>query len=63
MIEVHPGHTLCTQPGEEHWHAAAPDCFMEYIAILENGADPATTTVWLEHITDEEYNGPRRSRQ
>ncbi len=25
--------------------------------MLENGEDPATTTTWLEHITDEEYRG------
>jgi hypothetical protein len=30
---------------------------MEHIAMLENGNDPATTTRWLEHITDNEYNG------
>jgi hypothetical protein len=30
---------------------------MEHIAMLENGDDPATTTNWLEHITDDEYNG------
>lgn len=56
-IEVYPGQTLYTPPGEEHWHAAAPGCFMEHIAMLEHGDDPATTTTWLEHITDDEYNG------
>lgn len=57
IIEVHPGETLYTPPGEEHWHAAAPDCFMEHIAMLQNGEDPAATTTWGEHITDAEYNG------
>jgi hypothetical protein len=32
---------------------------MEHIAILENGDDPATTTIWAGHITDEEYHGRR----
>ena len=41
IIEVHPGQTLYTPPGEEHWHAAAPGCFMEHIAMLQNGEDPA----------------------
>lgn len=54
---VHPGQTLYTPPGEEHWHAAAPGCFMEHIAKLQNGEDPATTTTWGEHITGDEYNG------
>jgi quercetin dioxygenase-like cupin family protein len=57
IIEVHPGQTLYTPPGEEHWHAAAPGYYMEHVAMLENGDDPAKTTTWLEHITDEELNG------
>ena len=57
IIEVHPGQTLYTPPGEEHWHAAAPGCFMEHIAMLQNGEDPATTTTWGGHITDDEYHG------
>lgn len=55
VFQVHPGQTLYTPPGQEHWHAAPPDAFMEHIALLEAGEDPATTTVWGEHIT-EEYN-------
>lgn len=57
VIEVHPRQTLYIAPGEEHWHAAAPGVFMEHIAMLENGDNPATTTTWLEHITDDDYNG------
>nr|WP_296773546.1 cupin domain-containing protein [Rhodococcus sp. (in: high G+C Gram-positive bacteria)] len=59
IIEVRAGQTLYTPPGEEHWHAATEDTFMEHIAMLENGEDPATTTTWLEHITDDEYAGRR----
>ncbi|WP_084077722.1 cupin domain-containing protein [Demequina sp. NBRC 110057] len=54
IIEVHPGQTLYTPPGEDHWHAAGEDTFMEHLAILENGDDPAVTTTWKEHVTDEE---------
>lgn len=25
--------------------------------MLANADDPADTTTWLEHITDDEYNG------
>ena len=57
IIEVHSGQTLYTPPGEEHWHAAAPGVSMEHIAMLQNGADPATTTTWAEHVTDEQYEG------
>ena len=55
IIEVHAGQTLYTAPGEEHFHAAANGSFMEHLAMLELGDDPATSTVWLEHVTDEEY--------
>ncbi|ACL41237.1 Cupin 2 conserved barrel domain protein [Pseudarthrobacter chlorophenolicus A6] len=60
IIEVHPGQTLYTPPGEEHWHASANGTFMEHIAILENDEDPAATTAWAEHITDEQYEGRQR---
>ncbi len=59
IIEVHAGQTLYTPPDEDHWHAAAPDCFMEHIALLEAGDDPAETTDWKEHITDADYHGDR----
>jgi quercetin dioxygenase-like cupin family protein len=57
IVEVHPGQMLYTPPGEEHWHAAAPGVAMQHIAMLQNGDDPASTTTWAEHITDDEYTG------
>jgi quercetin dioxygenase-like cupin family protein len=57
IFDVYPGQTIYTPPGEEHFHAAAGDSFMEHIAMIEAGDDPATTTIWLEHITDSDYNG------
>ncbi|MEC5148360.1 hypothetical protein RCH22_000001 [Cryobacterium psychrotolerans] len=36
---------------------AAPGVFMEHIAMVQSGDDPAKTTTWLEHITDDEYSG------
>lgn len=55
VVEVRPGETVYCPPGEEHWHGATPDDFMEHLAMLENADDPATTTTWLEHVTDAEY--------
>lgn len=55
IVEIHAGQVLYTEPGEVHWHGAAPDRFMEHIAITENGEDPLTTTTWFEHVSDEEY--------
>lgn len=57
IVEVLPGQTIYTPPGQDHWHAASDDTFMEHIAMLESGDDPATTTVWKEHVTDAELAG------
>lgn len=57
IIEVRPGQTLYTPPGQDHFHASADGTFMEHIAMLESGDDPATTTVWKEQVTDAEFNG------
>ena len=54
-VEAHAGQTLYCPPNEQHWHGASADSFMEHLAMLDNAADPATTTTWLEHVTDEEY--------
>jgi quercetin dioxygenase-like cupin family protein len=56
VVTAHPGDTIYTPPGEEHWHGATPQDFMEHLAMLENGDDPATTTLWLEHLDDAQYD-------
>jgi len=58
VVELRPGQTLYTPPGEEHWHGATPDDFMAHLAMLDNAEDPATTTTWLEHVADDEYHRP-----
>lgn len=55
ILEVRAGQTLYTPAGEEHFHAAAHGTFMEHIAMLESGDDPAGTTIWAEHVTDADY--------
>ena len=42
------------EPGEDHWHGAAPNRFMTHLAMLEVG-DDGTPATWGEHVTDEEY--------
>ncbi len=54
-VEAHPGQTLYCPPGEEHWHGAAANVSMEHLAMLDAADDPATSTIWLEHVTEEEY--------
>lgn len=56
VFEVHPGETIYAAPGEDHWHSATADGFMEHLAMTEAGDDAATTTVWKEHVTDEEVS-------
>jgi quercetin dioxygenase-like cupin family protein len=53
--EIRPGDTVAFEPGEWHWHGAAPGKFMVHIAIqvVEDGHEPAQ---WGEPVTDEEYN-------
>src|SRR2546421_9104725 len=51
---IPPGDRVYFEPGEEHWHGAAPNRFMTHIAIQEvdESGNPVT---WCEHVTDEEY--------
>ena len=51
---IRPGDRVFFEPGEEHWHGAAPTRFMTHLALLEVGDDGAPAT-WGEHVTDEEY--------
>ena len=57
VFDVYPGQTIYTPPGEQHFHAAGGDGFMEHVAMIESADDPATTTTWLEHISDDDYAG------
>jgi quercetin dioxygenase-like cupin family protein len=56
-VEAHPGQAIYCPSGEEHWHGAAPEWFMEHLAMLDNADDPAIATTRLEQVTDEEYPG------
>jgi quercetin dioxygenase-like cupin family protein len=51
---IRPGDRVFFEPGEEHWHGAAPDRFMTHLALLEVDAE-GTSATWGEHVTDEEY--------
>ena len=33
---IHPGDRVFFEPGENHWHGAAPDRFMVHIAMQQN---------------------------
>ncbi|MFL5846931.1 MAG: cupin domain-containing protein [Solirubrobacteraceae bacterium] len=57
--EIRPGDSVFFEPGENHWHGAAPNRFMVHIAMQE-ADDTGSPVTWGEHVTDEEYSGPRR---
>jgi quercetin dioxygenase-like cupin family protein len=52
---IRPGDRVFFEPGEDHWHGAAPNRFMTHLAMLEvdDNGNPAT---WGDHVTDEEYS-------
>jgi len=54
---IHPGDRVFFEPGEEHWHGAAPDRFMTHLALVDVG-DDGKSADWGDHVTDEEYGGP-----
>ena len=53
--EIRPGDVIWFPAGEKHWHGAAPTTAMTHIAVQErlNG----TAVDWLEHVSDEQYEG------
>lgn len=54
VVRARAGDTVHCTPGEEHWHGALPDAFMEHVAIVVAGAESSGTT-WLEPVGDETY--------
>ena len=56
--EIRPGDRVFFDPGENHWHGAAPNRFMVHVAIqqVDESGSPVT---WGEHVSDEEYGAAR----
>lgn len=53
--EIRAGDIVWFAPGERHWHGASPTTAMTHIAIQEQLDGKAVD--WLEHVTDEQYEG------
>ncbi len=51
--EIRPGDVVCFEPGEKHWHGAAPTTAMTHIAIQESLDGKAVD--WMQHVSDAEY--------
>ena len=57
---IRPGDRVFFEPGENHWHGAAPDRFMTHLA-MQQVDDEGSAVTWGDHVTDEEYSAPRES--
>lgn len=58
--EIRAGDRVFFEPGENHWHGAAPDRFMAHIAMHE-ADETGSAASWGRHVSDEEYDSPRAS--
>jgi quercetin dioxygenase-like cupin family protein len=53
MEEIRPGDVVCIQPGEKHWHGAAPTTAVTHIAIQEQLDGKMVD--WMEMVSDAQY--------
>jgi quercetin dioxygenase-like cupin family protein len=53
--EIRPGDVVSFEPNEKHWHGASPATAMTHIAVQEKLNGKAVE--WMEHVTDEQYEG------
>lgn len=51
---IQPGDRVFFEPGEDHWHGAAPTRFMTHLAMQEVD-DQGSAVTWGQHVTDAEY--------
>ena len=58
--EIRPGDVVWFEPGEKHWHGAAPTTAMTHIAIQE--ALDGKAVEWMEHVSDEQYQRDATAR-
>ena len=52
--EIRPGDRVFFEPGEEHWHGAAPNRFMIHL-VMQEADESGNVVTWGELVTDEEY--------
>src|SRR5260370_7438012 len=54
---IRPGDRVFFEPGEDHWHGAAPTRFMTHIAMLDADAQGNTAT-WPPPLPPPQYPPP-----
>ena len=55
--KIRAGDVVWFAPGEKHWHGASAATSMTHIAVHER--QDGKTVDWLEHVTDDLYEGGR----
>ena len=48
------GDVVKIAPNAKHWHGGGAETMMAHISVMP--ADPENKTVWLEKVSDEQYN-------
>ncbi|MBB4570783.1 (R)-mandelonitrile lyase [Rhizobium leucaenae] len=51
--EISPGDVVWFEPGEKHWHGAAPNNAMSHIALQEHLEGKVVD--WMEKVSNEQY--------
>ena len=50
-----PSDTVVFEPGERHWHGAAPATTMVHLAIQPADPETGSTADWFEQVSDDDY--------
>ena len=56
---IRPGDGVFFEPGEDHWHGAAPTRFMTHLAMLEVD-EQGNSATWGPDVSEEEYGAAPR---
>ena len=51
---IHPGDRVFFEPGENHWHGAAPNRFMTHI-VMQEADESGNVVTWGDPVSDEDY--------
>ena len=52
--KIRPGDRVFFEPGEEHWHGAAPNRVMTHL-VMQEADESGSVVTWGARVTDEEY--------
>ena len=55
---IRAGDRVFFEPGEEHWHGAAPGRFMTHVAMHQVD-EKGNAVTWGEHVSDDAYAAAR----